>query len=55
MAGLIGSNRVLFGSDWPHPEGVAQPQDFRKFVADMSEAEQRMIMRDNAIELLGAA
>jgi predicted TIM-barrel fold metal-dependent hydrolase len=55
LAGLIGANRVLFGSDWPHPEGVAQPADFRKFVAGLSDAEQKMIMRDNAIELLGLA
>jgi predicted TIM-barrel fold metal-dependent hydrolase len=55
LAGLIGANRVLFGSDWPHPEGVAQPADFRKFVAGMGDAEQKMIMRDNAVELLGIA
>lgn len=49
---LMGADRVLFGSDWPHPEGVAQPGDFRKFVADLPEAEQKMIMRDNAHDLL---
>ena len=25
---LIGADRVLFGSDYPHPEGVANPWDF---------------------------
>jgi predicted TIM-barrel fold metal-dependent hydrolase len=55
LAGLIGADRVLFGSDWPHPEGVAQPGDFRKFVTDLSDAEQRMVMRDNALALLRPA
>jgi predicted TIM-barrel fold metal-dependent hydrolase len=52
LARLIGADRVLFGSDWPHPEGVARPGDFRKFVAGLSEDEQRMIMRDNALSLV---
>ena len=51
---LIGASQVLFGSDWPHPEGVAQPGDFRKFVADLPVEEQRMIMRDNALTAIGA-
>jgi predicted TIM-barrel fold metal-dependent hydrolase len=55
LAGLIGSNRVLFGSDWPHPEGVAQPGDFRKYVSMLPDDEQRLVMRDNALELLGVA
>ncbi len=55
LAGLIGPDRVLFGSDWPHPEGVAQPGDFRKFVAGMPEAEQKMVMRDNALSLVEPA
>ncbi len=28
LADLIGVERILFGSDWPHGEGVAQPLDF---------------------------
>jgi predicted TIM-barrel fold metal-dependent hydrolase len=52
LARLIGPDRVLFGSDWPHPEGVAEPQLFRKFVTELPEAEQRMIMHDNALGIL---
>lgn len=52
LAGLIGTDRVLFGSDWPHPEGVALPGDFHKFVAEMSEKEQKLVMRDNALSLV---
>jgi predicted TIM-barrel fold metal-dependent hydrolase len=52
LVGLLGADRVLFGSDWPHPEGVAEPGDFRTFVAGLPDAEQRMIMRDNALSLV---
>lgn len=55
LARLIGPDRVLFGSDWPHPEGVARPADFRKYVAGLPEEEQRLIMRDNALSLVQPA
>jgi predicted TIM-barrel fold metal-dependent hydrolase len=55
LAGLIGADRVLFGSDWPHPEGVAEPPLFHKFVEPMSEADQLLIMRDNALSILEPA
>lgn len=55
LASLIGADRVLFGSDWPHPEGVARPGDFHKFTTGLTEAEQKMIMRDNAFDLLQPA
>ncbi len=43
---------MLFGSDWPHPEGTAVPGDFRKYVAGLPDHEQRLIMRDNALSLV---
>ena len=49
---MIGVDRVLFGSDWPHPEGVANPSDFRKFTVGLPEDEQKLVMRDNALELI---
>ncbi len=55
LADLIGADRILFGSDWPHGEGLAQPLDFEKELADFSDEEIRMIMRDNCVELLGGA
>ena len=27
---LLGADRVLFGSDFPHPEGLADPLQFRR-------------------------
>jgi predicted TIM-barrel fold metal-dependent hydrolase len=54
-AELIGMEKILFGSDWPHGEGVAQPLDFTKELGRFGDADQRRIMRDNAVALLGAA
>ncbi|MBL7491270.1 amidohydrolase [Frankia sp. AgB1.9] len=55
LAELIGVDRILFGSDWPHGEGVAQPLDFRKELGAFSEGDVRKIMRDNCVDLLGAS
>jgi predicted TIM-barrel fold metal-dependent hydrolase len=54
LADLVGVERILFGSDWPHGEGVAQPLDFAKELSPFNEKEQCRIMRDNVLELLGA-
>ena len=53
LADLIGVERILFGSDWPHGEGLAQPLDFVDELSDFDEGEIRKIMRDNCLELLG--
>jgi predicted TIM-barrel fold metal-dependent hydrolase len=45
--------RILFGSDWPHGEGLAEPLTFSKELTAFSPDEVRMIMRDNVIDLLG--
>ena len=55
LAELIGVERILFGSDWPHGEGVAQPLDFAKELGAFDEADTRRIMRGNALELLGTS
>jgi len=44
---LIGAERVLFGSDFPHAEGLANPADFVEIVSDRSDEEIRRVMRDN--------
>lgn len=28
LAGLLGEDHILFGSDWPHPEGLAKPSSY---------------------------
>jgi predicted TIM-barrel fold metal-dependent hydrolase len=54
LAELLGVERILFGSDWPHGEGTALPLDFAKELSGFDEVAQRRIMHDNALELLGA-
>jgi predicted TIM-barrel fold metal-dependent hydrolase len=52
---LGGDDRVLvFGSDFPHPEGVAEAADFAKMLEVLPEDTQRRIMRDNAISIFDA-
>jgi predicted TIM-barrel fold metal-dependent hydrolase len=48
---LMGADRVIFGSDWPHIEGMPRPLDYAAEVKEFDDASQRLIMRDNAREL----
>jgi predicted TIM-barrel fold metal-dependent hydrolase len=51
LAQYLPVDRILFGSDWPHAEGLAQPRDFFANVASFSPMDQRKIMVENAREL----
>ena len=52
----MGADRILFGSDWPHPEGLALPLDTAEALAGkVTEDEFWKIMRTNAAGLLGLA
>jgi len=51
----IGAEHVIFGSDWPHPEGVTEPLDFLDECAGLTDAQLRLVMRDNNERLLGLA
>ncbi|MCB0997448.1 MAG: amidohydrolase [Acidimicrobiales bacterium] len=53
LVDAIGAERVLFGSDWPHAEGTREPVDFAESLAGLDDRTVRLIMRDNASELLG--
>ncbi len=55
LAEMIGPERVLFGSDWPHPEGLAEPSDFADALQGMTEGDIELIMRANLEGLLRAA
>jgi predicted TIM-barrel fold metal-dependent hydrolase len=53
MADLCGIDRVIFGSDWPHPEGLADPINL---VADLEahgldEEGVRKVMGGNMVDL----
>lgn len=49
---LVGADRVLFGSDWPHVEGLEDPASFVKELEGLGDAEIRKIMHDNAAVLV---
>jgi predicted TIM-barrel fold metal-dependent hydrolase len=51
IAELMGTDRVIFGSDWPHIEGMPRPLDYVAELKDFDDADRRRILRDNAIEL----
>ncbi len=48
---LLGAARLLMGSDYPHAEGLAVPTDYVYELKDFSQAEIRLVMRDNALAL----
>ena len=48
---LMGSDRVIFGSDWPHIEGMPEPLDYIDELKEFSPEVQKLIMRDNVTEL----
>jgi predicted TIM-barrel fold metal-dependent hydrolase len=48
---LMGADRVLFGSDWPHIEGMPQPLDYLVEVKALSSEDRRRVLWDNAREL----
>ncbi|HLS77260.1 MAG TPA: amidohydrolase family protein [Nocardia sp.] len=53
LADLIGVERVLFGSDYPHPEGLAEPARYINEIKNMSQQDQALIMGGNLARLLG--
>ena len=45
---------MLFGSDYPHAEGLANPTDFVHDLDGFSDDEIKLIMHDNAASLVQA-
>ena len=53
LADLIGEDRVLFGSDYPHPEGLANPMSYLEEIDESaSEDRVRKIMGGNLARLM---
>lgn len=52
---LIGPDRVLFGSDFPHPEGLAEPATVSPEIAELADPVIEAVMGGNLRELLTAA
>ncbi|MBV9872617.1 MAG: amidohydrolase [Frankiaceae bacterium] len=53
LAELIGEDHVLFGSDYPHPEGLADPASYAKELEHLPEETVRKIMGGNLAQLMG--
>jgi predicted TIM-barrel fold metal-dependent hydrolase len=53
LTNLIGAEHVLFGSDFPHAEGMAEPAEFADHLVGLDDGSIRRIMRENTRELLG--
>ncbi|MGH9091437.1 MAG: amidohydrolase family protein [Acidimicrobiales bacterium] len=50
---LIGADRVLFGSDFPHPEGMSDPISFVDDLAGLPDDTVRKVMGGNLSRLMG--
>ncbi|HEX5095434.1 MAG TPA: amidohydrolase family protein [Acidimicrobiia bacterium] len=44
---LMSADRVIFGSDWPHIEGMPRPLDYVAELKEFDDATQQLILRDN--------
>jgi predicted TIM-barrel fold metal-dependent hydrolase len=52
VAELIGAEHVLFGSDFPHPEGLADPASYVKELDGVDDRSVRLIMGGNMARLM---
>ncbi|MBA3741551.1 amidohydrolase family protein [Sporichthya sp.] len=48
IAEIMGPDHVIFGSDWPHMEGLAEPLDYAEELTSFDAETRRKIMRGNA-------
>jgi predicted TIM-barrel fold metal-dependent hydrolase len=53
LSRLIPVDRILAGSDYPHPEGLAEPLTYVEGLTDFDDTDRRRILRDNALVVLG--
>jgi predicted TIM-barrel fold metal-dependent hydrolase len=47
----MGVDQVIFGSDWPHMEGMEHPRDIFEELGGISLADQEKILRSNTAAL----
>ena len=52
LINLIGVDQVLYGSDWPHPEGLAEPTHYVTALEHLSVEDQAKIMGGNLSRLV---
>jgi len=51
VAEHVGVERVIFGSDWPHIEGLERPLDYVEELEHFDDGQKQKILRDNVREL----
>jgi predicted TIM-barrel fold metal-dependent hydrolase len=49
----VGWDKVMFGSDYPHPEGLAEPKGYFKYAEGMDRRRTYDFMGDNARRFMG--
>ncbi|MGO9876975.1 MAG: amidohydrolase family protein [Acidimicrobiia bacterium] len=47
----LGADKMIFGSDYPHAEGLADPLSFVNDLPGFSDADIRLVMRENGLAL----
>jgi predicted TIM-barrel fold metal-dependent hydrolase len=47
----MGADRVIYGSDWPHMEGMEHPRDILEELEGISLADQEKILHHNTAAL----
>ena len=47
----MGADRVIFGSDWPHIEGLEEPLDYVRELKAFDADDTRQILLENATGL----
>ena len=52
IVNLVGSDRVLFGSDYPHPEGLANPVGYADMLEGLAHEDIARVMGGNLAEVL---
>ena len=56
IASLVGPDRFMWGSDWPHPEGHTNPlQKVKQNITGLPEEDQNKILGENALNMYGLA
>ncbi|OAA26921.1 putative TIM-barrel fold metal-dependent hydrolase [Frankia sp. EI5c] len=55
LISIVGPDQVLFGSDYPHPEGLREPADYIGRLDTCEPLVTRKILRGNTAQLLGIA
>jgi predicted TIM-barrel fold metal-dependent hydrolase len=51
---LLGADRVLMGSDWPHAESIPRPRDYIQCLQGLDQNAVQHIMHDNIQQLIDA-